>query len=59
MKGKAMQFNVHNVQSVELKPITKAGLAIWRELIVIDEKGNRIEIVLFSNDESNLNVGVK
>lgn len=54
-----MQFNVHNVQSVELKPITKAGLAIWRELIVTDEKGNRIEIVLFSNNESNLELGVK
>lgn len=54
-----MQFNIHNVQSVELKPITKGGAAIWRELIVTDEKGNRIEVVLFSNNESNLEWGVK
>lgn len=54
-----MQINLHNIQSVELKPIAKAGTAIWRELIVIDEKGNRIEITLFSNNESNLNMGVK
>lgn len=54
-----MQFNIHNVQSIELKPIAKGGAAIWRELIVIDEKGNRIEIVLFSNDQANLNMGVK
>lgn len=54
-----MQVNLHNVQSVELKPITKAGAAIWRELIVIDEKGNRIEIVLFSNNESNLEMVIK
>ena len=48
---------IHKIVSVELEPISQLTTGAYtRALVAIDENGNEMQLVLFSDDESSLEI---
>ena len=52
-----MHLSIHYVESIELKETQKSvgdAEAIWRSIVITDDRGAQTEVVLFADDALKL-----